>query len=129
MSKIYNLTPVEWEIMDSIWDLGGSPSVRDVVQHAFPKGEKAYTTVLTIMNILEKKGLLRRQKIGLVNFYTPTKSRGQMARAEMALLLDRVFNGSVPALASYLINSDDISLKEIETIKEILNKRESELRG
>ncbi len=129
MTKKIKLTPVEWEIMEAVWELGGSPSIRDVVEHAFPKGEKAYTTVLTIMNILEKKGLLTRKKIGLVNFYTPVKSRDQMVKTELSLLLSRVFDNSVPALASHLINSTDLSLKELEKIKEILKKKEMELRS
>ena len=43
MTKKFKLTPVEWEIMESIWEIGGAPSIRDVWQHCFPNGEKAYT--------------------------------------------------------------------------------------
>ena len=128
MSKSIKLTPVEWEIMEAIWKLGETPSVRNVLEHAFPNGEKAYTTVQTIMNTLKKKGLLERKKIGLVNFYTPTRSREQMVRWEMSALVSRIFHGSVPALANYLINFENLSLEEIETIKKLLKKRENELR-
>jgi len=55
------LTPAEWEIMEAIWSLGGSPSVRDVVDYAYPNGEKAYTTVQTLMNTLERKELLTKR--------------------------------------------------------------------
>jgi BlaI family penicillinase repressor len=129
MLKTEKLTPVEWEIMESIWELGGAPSVREVLEHAFPRGEKAYTTVLTIMNILEKKGLLKRCKIGLVNFYEPTKTREQLIKTEISLLASRMFNDSLPAFANYLFNSEGISLKEIEMIREILDKKETELRS
>ena len=122
------LTPVEWEIMEIIWDLGGAPSVRDVLEHGFPNGEKAYTTILTIMNILEKKALLKRDKIGLVNFYSPTKSRTQIVKTEMSQMLTKMFKGSVPALANYLINSENISLKEIQTIKQMIASKEQELK-
>ena len=128
MSKSIKLTPVEWEIMEAIWKLGETPSVRNVLEHAFPNGEKAYTTVQTIMNTLKKKGLLERKKIGLVNFYTPTRSREQMVRWEMSALVSRIFHGSVPALANYLINFENLSLEEIETIKKLLKKRKNELR-
>ncbi|MFB0517576.1 MAG: BlaI/MecI/CopY family transcriptional regulator [Candidatus Neomarinimicrobiota bacterium] len=123
------ITTVEWEIMEAVWELKDPVSVREVLEHVFRKGEKAYTTVQTIMNNLEKKGFLRRQKIGLVNFYTPTKSRQQMVKAEMAALISRVFNGSVPALANYLIKSENLSLREIETLKALLEQRETELKG
>lgn len=128
MSKADKLTPVEWEIMETIWSLKGSPSVRDVLDCAFPKGEKAYTTVQTVMNILEKKGLLKRKKQGLVNFYTPTKSRDQMVNSEMSQLISRIFSGSVPAMANYLINSKNLTLSEVEKIKALLDKKEAELK-
>jgi len=115
--------------MEAIWQLGEAPSVRDVLGHAFPKGEKAYTTVQTIMNTLEKKGVLERKKIGLVNFYSPTRSREQMVRFEMSALVSRIFDGSIPALANYLINSGNLSLEEIETIKSLLKKKETKLRN
>ncbi|MBL7093764.1 BlaI/MecI/CopY family transcriptional regulator, partial [candidate division KSB1 bacterium] len=119
MSGTDKLTPVEWEIMGAIWELKGSPSVRDVLEHAFPNGKKAYTTVQTVMNILEKKGLLKRKKHGLVNFYRPTKTRDQMINSEMSHLVSRMFSGSIPAVANYLIKSGDLSLKEIEKIKKL----------
>jgi BlaI family transcriptional regulator, penicillinase repressor len=129
MSAADKLTPVEWEIMGAIWKLGGSPSVREVLEFAFPNGEKAYTTVQTVMNILEKKGLLKRKKQGLVNFYKPIKTRDQMINSEMSQLVSRMFSGSIPAVANYLIKSDELSLKEIEKIKELLEKKEAELRS
>lgn len=123
------LTPVEWEIMEAIWHLGGAPSIRDVVDHAFPEGQKAYTTIQTVMNILEKKGLLKRKKQGLVNFYKPTKSRDQMVNSELSSLVSRMFQGSIPAFANYLIKSDDITLEEIEKIKILLDEKKAELKG
>jgi len=123
------LTPVEWEIMEAIWKLGGAPSIREVLGHAFPNGEKAYTTVQTVMNILVKKGLLESNKVGLVNFYSPAKSRDEMVRAEMTQIVSRVFHGSIPAVANYLINSEDIKIGEIQAIKKLLDEKESELKG
>lgn len=123
------LTPAEWEIMEAIWKLGGAPSVRDVLDHAFPDGQKAYTTVQTVMNILEKKGLLKRKKMGLVNFYKPTKLREQMIDSELSSLVSRMFQGSIPAFANYLIKSDNITLEEIEKIKALLDAKEAELKG
>jgi BlaI family transcriptional regulator, penicillinase repressor len=127
--KNKKLTPVEWEIIDKIWELGGSPSIREIWEKCFPNGEKAYTTVQTIMNTLEKKGILERKKIGLVNFYKPLKSREEAVKSEMTGVVARIFNGSVPALANYLINSENLSLKEIEKIKKLLNEKEEKLRS
>ena len=129
MAKKKKLTPAEWEIMETVWELGGSPSVRDVVEHAFPNGEKAYTTVQTIMNTLERKGLLKRKKIGLVNFYTPRSPREDLVRVEMSSLVSRVFDGSIPALANSLLSLEGVTLEEVREIKELLERKERELRG
>jgi len=123
------MTPVEWEIMEVVWKLGGSPSVRDVVNHAYANGEKAYTTVQTVVKTLEKKGFLTSQKIGLVNFYTPTRSREEMVHAETNRFVGRIFHGSIPALANYLINTQDLSQEEIEAIKRVLAEKENQLKG
>lgn len=128
MAEQDKLTPVEWEMMEAVWALGGSPSVRDVLEYAFPNGEKAYTTVQTVMNTLERKGFLAREKTGMVNFYTPVRSRDEMEREEMSSIVSRIFGGSKPALASSLLSLDGLELEEIEQIKEILARREKELK-
>jgi len=129
MGRSPKLTPAEWEIMEAVWDLEGSPSVRDVLNKAYPNGEKAYTTVQTVMNTIEKKGLLKREKIGLVNFYTPTRSRRDMVKKELSTLVSRIFNGSVPAMANFLLNSENLNREEIESIKALLASKEKELKG
>jgi BlaI family penicillinase repressor len=128
MAKSDKLTPAEWEIMDSIWALAGAPSVREVMEHAYPNGEKAYTTVQTLMNLLEKKGLLTRKKIGLVNFYKPTRAREEMVRKETRTLISRLFHDSAPALANFLIDQENLSLEDIGNIKKLLDKKEAELK-
>ena len=128
MAKSPKLTPAEWEIMEAVWELGGARTVRDVLEHAYPQGKKAYTTVQTVMNTLEKKKMLRRKKTGLVNFYRPTRSRRQLARSETSRLVSRVFDGSVPALASHLIESGDLSLDEVEEIKKLVDRKAKDLR-
>jgi len=129
MKSQNRLTPAEWEIMEEIWKLGNTPTIRDVLESAFPKSEKAYTTVQTIMNTLIKKGFLSRKKIGLVYFYTPLKSRHQMVGAETARLVTNLFKGSIPAFANYLIDSDGIDLEQIEAIKKMLSIKEAQLKA
>ncbi len=129
MTNKPKLTPAEWEIMKTVWALDRPVSVRDVLGHAFPDGEKAYTTVQTVMNTLEKKALLRREKTGLVNFYSPTRTQEEVLKAEMASLVSRMFGGSIPALANSLLSLEDLSLEEIGTIKALIDQKEQELKG
>jgi len=129
MSKKIKLTPAEWEIMNTIWELGGEPSVRDVLEKAFPNGEKAYTTIQAFMNILEKKKLLERRKIGLVNFYKPICKREDVVKAEMSNMISKMFNGSITALASSLLSMENVTIQEIEYLKKLIDEKEKKLRN
>jgi len=129
MSQPAHLTPVEWEIMEAIYDIGGSPSIRQVWEHAYPDKKKAYTTIQTIMNTLEKKGLLTKNKIGLVNFYSPVLSRTKIIKSEISNMASRMFRGSVSELAQYLMHLENFDIQDIEKIRQILDKKEQELRG
>ena len=128
MSKQNKLTPVEWEIMESVWKMGNRTTAREVFNYTFPNGEKAYTTVQTILNNLYNKGMLKREKIGMVNFYTPKKSRKNMVKSEFSFFLSRVFNGSIQALADFLMDSDKLDMKDLEAIKELVDKKEKKLK-
>lgn len=129
MSKKIKLTPVEWEFMETIWEMKGSPSVRQVLDYAFSNKKKPYTSVQTIMNILEKKGFLKKKKIGLVYFYSPLKTRKNVVMHELSHLASRIFKGSYSAMANHIVNSENISLEEIREIKKLLDRRESDLKG
>lgn len=128
MVKGNKLTPAEWEIMDAVWSLGDASSVREVIEFQYPNGEKAYTTIQTIMNLLEKKGMLARKKIGLVNFYTPQHQREYMIRKETKTFISRVFRGPAPALANFLVSEEDLDLEDIRKIKQLLEEKENRLK-
>lgn len=123
------LSEAEWHIMEAIWEAGGPVSVRDVVQKLYPGGEKAYTTVQTIMNILVKKQYLKREKIGMVNFYTALVPRENAVRKATDNLVSRIFHGSFGALAAYLVDSDTLSVEELEELKAMIARKERQKKG
>jgi predicted transcriptional regulator len=127
MGQKRELTPVEWEIMEAVWALDGPATVRDVLERAYPKDEKAYTTVQTILNTLERKKLLRRKKTGLVNFYSARRTRESVVRAETSTLLSRGFKGSVVGLANTLLSLDQLDADDLERLKQLILEKEKEL--
>lgn len=129
MLKKKKLAEAEWEIMSQIWELNKPVSVRDIHSQLYPNGEKAYTTVQTIMNILHKKGFLRRDKVGLVNFYFPTISQTEFAKSETSTFVSRFFSGSFGALANFLINSGKLSEDELRELKEMIEAKQSKSEG
>ena len=124
MAAKKRLSEAEWEVMDGIWHLDRQITVRDVVDYLYPNGEKAYTTVQTIMNILFEKGVLNRQKIGPVNVYKPALYREDVAQDETRTLVSRMFEGSFGALATYLVDSGELSQKELDELRALIEARE-----
>jgi len=124
--KQSHLSPLEWEIMNVIWNEKRQLSVREVLEIKYPDGDKAYTTVQTVMNKLEKKGFLTIKKIGLVNFYQPVRKRTNAVQNETVRFVKRVYNGSFLSLANYLINSESLSSDEIGNLKKLIKQKEDE---
>ena len=110
------LTPVETVIMDRLWDFGEA-SVRQVRESLRPVKPMAYNTVLTVMRILRDKGFLKSERDGRMDVYRPLVTRDQMARRSLGEVLDRFFAGSAAALVSRLLDSDELSVEEIEAIR------------
>lgn len=129
MPKKIKLAEAEWEIMEGVWNHGGQVTVREIQDALYPNGEKAYTTTQTVMNILTAKGFLKRKKIGMVNFYAPKISRETAARHEARSLASRIFNGSLGALATYLVDSGELSSAELQQIKTLIAAKEEEQKG
>ncbi|HHL72344.1 MAG TPA: BlaI/MecI/CopY family transcriptional regulator [Bacteroidetes bacterium] len=126
MPKATKLAPAEAEIMDGIWEMEPPVTVREVHSKLYPNGEKALTTVQTMMNILADKGFLSRKKTGMVNFYTPKLSREQAAQMEARSLVSRLFHGSFGALAAHLINSGSLSKEELRELKTLIDSKASD---
>ena len=126
MKQRKRLADAEWEIMEGVWPFSERVSVREVHTRLYPDGEKAYTTVQTIMNILVGKGFLRKEKIGMVNFYTPTLSREETARLETRSLASRLYRGSFGALAASLVDSGELSREEMDELKVLIEAKERE---
>lgn len=124
MKKPKKLAEAEWEIMVYVWATGKTTTVREVRDALYPNGEKAYTTVQTIANILVDKGFLQKQKIGMVNFYYPAISKEELAKQETSTLVSRIFEGSFGNLATYLVDSGELSDAELTKLKALINQRE-----
>ena len=120
------LSPFEWELMNIIWDMDEPPTVKRVMEIGYPNGEKAYTTVQTIMNILVDKGFLRKDKFGPINIYNPVREREEAVRKETSIFMNKVFNGSFQKMASFMLGSGNITGEELDYLKELIHQKENE---
>ena len=107
------LTPLELEIMHILWDAG--PSTVSEVQ---PKlnSELAYTTVMTMLNVLLRKGKVKRVQDGRAFRYRPTVTRRKATGSALEDLIKRVFGGSTEALLMTLVDGRRITSKELEAL-------------
>jgi BlaI family transcriptional regulator, penicillinase repressor len=122
------LTKLELQIMQVIWKLGANSasngcSVKDV-QNGL-RQPLAYTTVQTMLNILERKGKLRRKLRGRAYVYSATVSEAKASRHAVRDLVDRMFGGSADELVMSLIKSRQIDPKRIAELTRRLQEEDA----
>ncbi len=110
------LTGQELEIMKVVWKLG-TPTVRQVYEDLLQHRKVAYTTVMTMMNILEQKGYLKKRQGDRAFVYTPSRPEKQVIRAMVREFVDRVFNGAAEPLLLHLVEDDQLSKEELDEIR------------
>jgi predicted transcriptional regulator len=119
--KHENPTPAELEILHLLWN-EGSLTVRQVMERVNRKRPRAYTSVMSLLNVMAEKGMLVRNAQGRAFVYTAAFKREQTLGEMVADLLGRAFGGSAAALVTQLLeqaNPDEEELNEIRrTIRE-----------
>lgn len=116
------LTPHELAIMKVIWRLD-SATVRDVYEALRTRRTIAYTTVLTMMKVLEQKGYLKKSQTERAFVYRPAKPRQQVIGAMVREFVDRVFDGASRTMLLHLVQSAKLNSSErkalIKAIEEV----------
>lgn len=116
------LTGQELEIMKIVWELE-SATVRDVYEALLARRKVAYTTVMTMMNILEQKKYLEKAMADRAYVYRPAQPRQQVVKALVREFVNRVFNGSAEPLLVHLVEDRKLSAKELEQLRKLLEKK------
>lgn len=118
------LTPLELRIMQVLWESGACTVL--AVQEKLPGESLAYTTVQTMLNVLQRKGKVKRRLIGKAYEYRAVLSRERALREAAGDLLDRMFGGSVDALLMSLVKSRQIDVSQLGKLKELIEQTEEE---
>lgn len=126
MSEKYSLTPVELELMEILWKLSQG-TVRDVMAELPAKRSLAYTSVSTILRILEQKNVLTTKKIGKQHIYIPLFSKKTFASHSVNKIVKQIFSGNSAELVAYLMHKKDISLDELDAIQTIIDAKKKEM--
>jgi len=115
------LTTAELEIMHVVWGLGRA-TVRDVYEALRERRQVAYTSVMTVMKILEQKGYLKKKQEDRAYVYRPARRRAQVLAVMVRDFVDRVFQGASKPLLLHLVEDPRLSQEDLAEIRRLLRK-------
>ncbi len=122
-----NLGQLQRAVMEIVWRRGEA-SVHDVLNELGSRKKLAYTTVLTVMQKLEKAGWLAHRNEGKSYIYTPTASREEAGAGSVRGFLKRVFEGDAVAMFQHLIHESDLSDEELSELRAMIDEKRKERR-
>ena len=121
------LTPLELEIMSVLWVAG--PANVQAVQAGLGSRELAYTTVQTMLNVLHRKGRVKRELRDRAYVYRPVLSRQKAVRQAVGDVLDRFFGGSADSLVLSLVETRRLTPAKLAEIQKLLEHLTEEKHG
>jgi BlaI family transcriptional regulator, penicillinase repressor len=121
------LGELQRSVLEAVWEMGEATvqQVRDRLA-ATERGGLAYTTILSVMQKLEKAGWLCHRAEGRVYIYKPTRSRDEADSSTARALVRRVFGGDPLRLFQHLIADEDLSNRDIAALRKMLDRNRSE---
>lgn len=119
------LTEAELRLMKLLWERGES-AVADLVSGVSDTTPLAYTSVLTTIRILEKKGYVRHRQEGRAFLYSPCVEEHDAGRSEVRQLLQRFFGNSRERLLLSLLGDEEITPEELKRLKEAIQSTPDE---
>jgi BlaI family transcriptional regulator, penicillinase repressor len=120
--KSNTLSAQQLEIMKVVWKLGDA-TVRDVYEELRTHRSIAYTTIMTMMKMMEIKGHLKKQVNGRAFVYRAVEPRGQALKRIVSDFIDRVFNGSAEPLLAHLVEERRLSQKDLDHLAKMIREK------
>lgn len=114
------ITKAQEEVLIALWDINEG-AVSDILK-TLNEPKPAYNTVATVIKVLEKKEYVSHKTYGKTNVYFPIICKKEYAQYVLKNTFKGLLNGSVNQFASFFIKNKDLSLKELEELKGILEK-------
>ncbi len=116
-----NPTPAELQVLQIIWEHGPC-TVREVMNLLKPKRPRAYTSVMSLMNVMAEKGQLNQKPKGRAFIYSAKVSRDKTQSSMLSDLLNRAFDGSANALVAHLLQQTEPNSEELDEIHKTITK-------
>lgn len=122
-----SLTPLELEIMNVLWETG--PANVQTVQARISGRDLAYTTVQTMLNVLHRKGKVKRRLKDRAYLYQPVLSRQAAVTQAVGDMLDRFFGGSADGLVLSLVKTRKLTPEKLAQIQKLLEQPKENSHG
>lgn len=119
MNVMKELTKAEEQIMQVLWKLEKG-FVKDIIER-LPEPKPAYNTVSTIVRIMEKKGFVAHNAYGKTHEYFPSVSKDDYKKRFLKSFIKRYFGNSFQEMVSFFASDRDVTLREMEEIRELLS--------
>ena len=114
-------TPGELEVLKILWEQGPC-TVREVLEVLNQSRHRAYTSVMSLLNVMTDKRLLKRKPSGRAFVYEPKVGREKTLGKMVGDMLGRVFEGSTNALVTQLLDQSKPSEAELEEIRRTIDE-------
>jgi len=112
------ITKAQEEILKALWQINNG-AVSDVLD-TLPEPKPAYNTVATVIKVLESKGYIAHKTYGKTNVYFPAISKNEYAHFVLKETFKGLFNGSLNQMMSCFVKDRDVSIQELEELKQLL---------
>jgi len=120
-----SLGRLQRKVMEIIWELGEA-SVNDVRARLGRRKPPAYTTVLSVMQKLEKGGWLAHREEGRAYVYLPTCTRDEASRGCLRQFVESVFGGNPLAVFQHLLDDEQITSSDLAALRKMIDQRRKE---
>lgn len=124
MARTVSKHPTELEllILKVLWRLEAA-SVRQVRDTLAPIRDLAYTSVMTMLTIMVRKGYVKRKKDGRSYVYQATYHEHKASSNMLRDVIDRLFGGSTTAVMQHLLETSDLDDAELKQIRQLINRK------
>ena len=116
------LTEVELEFMTVVWETGGG-TVRDLLAELNKLQERAYTSVATVLKIMEQKGFLTSERLDRSLVYRPAIPKADYQKTTLKNLSSKLFNDTPSALVARLVEDEEVTDEMLVEMRALLNER------
>jgi BlaI family transcriptional regulator, penicillinase repressor len=119
-NSMKEITKAQEEILMAMWKIKDG-AISDVLE-IIPEPKPAYNTVATVIKVLEKKGYISHKTYGKTNVYFAKVSKEEYSQHKLQDTIRGFFNGSINQMVSCFVKNKDISINEIEELKNMLDQ-------